>query len=302
MIEEVTVVTPEPLRFLILNCYPRESRRRFDELDVGHPHQLFRRCLLKYAPNAKVEVRFVADVDEPLPSANELGRYDGIVWTGSDLTIYHTHDPRVARQIELARLIYRVGIPSYGSCWGIQMAAVAAGGEVRRNAKGREWGVARDIARTAEGKDSFLLRGKPDRYSGFIMHLDEVTRLPQGARLLATGEHTRVQAMEVVHRNGVFWATQYHPEYDFYEMGRLIRARAEALVREGFFGSTEEVLRHVELYFSLHRDPSSPRLRAQLGVGDEIIDPSVRERELRNWIEFLVLPLRKERRSYAVGG
>jgi len=295
-------LTPEALRFLILNCYPRESRRRFDEMDVGHPHHLFRRCLLKYAPNAKVDIRFIADVEEPLPSARELRRYDGIIWTGSDLTVYHSHDPRVTRQIELARLIYGLGIPSYGSCWGIQMAAVAAGGEVRRNPKGREWGVALGIARTVAGKNSALLKGKPERYSGFVMHLDEVTKLPREAKLLATGDHTRVQAVEVIYRNGVFWATQYHPEYDFYEMGRLIRARAEALVQEGFFASTNEVMRHVELYFSLNKNSLSPELRAELRVGDDIMDPSVRELELRNWIEFLVLSLRKERRAYAVGG
>jgi len=301
MIEQVTVVTSESLRFLVLNCYPKESRRKFDEMDVGHPHHLFRRCLLKYAPNAKVDVHFVADVDEPLPSANKLRRYDGIIWTGSDLTIYHTYDPRVVRQIELCRRIYGLGIPCYGSCWGIQVATVAAGGEVQRNPRGREWGVARDIVRTAEGKTSLLLRGKPDRYSGFTMHLDEVTKLPQEAKLLATGEHTRVQAIEVTYRNGVFWATQYHPEYNFYEMGRLIRARAEALVQEGFFRSTEDVLRQVKLYFSLHNNPSSPGIRVKLGVGNEIIHPPMRELELKNWIEFLVWTLRRERRSYAVG-
>ena len=32
-----------------------------------------------------------------------------------------------------------------GSCWGIQMAAVVAGGVIAKNPKGREWGIAKAI-------------------------------------------------------------------------------------------------------------------------------------------------------------
>ena len=220
-----------PLRICILNGYPRASRENFDFSGVRHPHQLFKDFLKRYVPDATVDVLFVADPDDTLPAAVGLSSYDGYIWTGSDLTIYHSDDIRVKRQIELARQIYRLGIPSCGSCWGIQMAAVAAGGDVAKNPNGREWGIARRIIRTENGKRSKLLAGKPDIYDGFTMHLDEVVRLPSGATLLATNEHTRVQALEVRHANGTFWASQYHPEYDLREMARLIAARAEPLIK-----------------------------------------------------------------------
>ena len=122
------------------------------------------------------------------------------------------------------------------------------------------------------------------------MHLDEVTKLPAGATLLAINEHTHVQAVEVKHANGVFWATQYHPEYNLYEMARLIAARGEPLVNEGFFRTTDEVARYAEKMRSLHEDPSSEVLRSELKVGDDIIDATIRQQEMRNWIDYLVIP------------
>ena len=41
---------------------------------------------------------------------------------------------------------------------------------------------------------------------------------------------------------------------------------------------------------ALHRDPQSAPLRATLAVSDDILDPIIREQELRNWIDHQVLP------------
>ncbi len=278
------------LSICILNGYPRASREKFDLSDVGHPHDMYKAFLRDYVPQARVDVVFVADLDQTLPSGTSLTSYDAYIWTGSDLTIYEVDDPRVRRQIELARAIYKAGVPMYGSCWGIQMAAVAAGGEVKRNPRGREWGIGRNIRRTDAGKKSLLLKGKPDVYNGFVMHLDEVTRIPAGGTLLATNDHSRVQALEVHYLNGTFWATQYHPEYDLYEMGRLIAARAQALVKEGFFPNEEAVVEYANKMKALHEHPDDVALREELNVGDDILDPRIRQQELRNWIDYLVLP------------
>ncbi|KPJ79076.1 MAG: hypothetical protein AMJ54_00960 [Deltaproteobacteria bacterium SG8_13] len=277
----------------ILNGYPKASRENFDLAGVGHPHDFFKDFLNRYVQKVTVDVLFVADAGETLPAGAGLTSYDGYIWTGSDLTIYSTDDFRVSRQIELAREIYRAGVPSYGSCWGIQMAAVAAGGDVAKNPKGREWGIARRIVRTEDGRRSSMLAGKPDRYDGFIMHLDEVTRLPSGATLLATNEHTRVQALEVRYAKGIFWASQYHPEYNLQEMARLIAARAEPLVAEGFFKDTAQVRSHARDLQTLHEQPNSTELREKLAIGSDILTAEIREQELRNWMDFLVLPSMK---------
>ena len=93
---------PAPRRFCIVNCYPAASRENFDRFDVGHPHDLFRGFLRREAPNASAEIVYVADPGFALPPGTSIDDFDGFIWTGSDLTVYHTDDPRVAAQIAFA--------------------------------------------------------------------------------------------------------------------------------------------------------------------------------------------------------
>ncbi len=279
------------LKFLIVNGYPQASRDNFDRSDVAHPHDLYRRLLDRYAPGSESRVFFVADVENRMPTAEELRAFQGVIWTGSDQTIYHTHEEKVARQIELARMVYRLGVPQFGSCWGVQMAAVAAGGKVGPNPKGREWGFAPRIELTAAGREHPLTAGKPAVFQGIEMHLDHVTELPPEGVLLATGEHTRVQALAAEYEGGQFWATQYHPEFDLWENARLIAARAGALVREGFFEKEEDVLRYAEEMKQLFKNPNDEELRQKLGVDETLLDDRIRQLEFANWLEYLVRPL-----------
>ena len=56
--------------------------------------------------------------------------------------------PEIERQVELVRAVLAAGTPMFGSCWGLQVLTVAAGGSVRRNPKGREIGFGRRIRLT----------------------------------------------------------------------------------------------------------------------------------------------------------
>ena len=279
--------TMAPLRICIVNCYPAASRENFDRSDVGHPHDLFRDFLRREAPNATTEIVYVADPDFALPPGTTIGDFDAFIWTGSDLTVYHTDDPRVAAQITFANALMDAGSTCWGSCWGIQLASLVAGGEVAVNPRGREWGIARDIRLTDAARTSPMHAGKPAVFDAFIMHLDEVTRLPDGTPLLATNTHTPIQAAIVERGTAAFWSTQYHPEYNLHEMGRLIAARAKALVREGFFPDEAAVATYAARMKELAANPDSAELRAELDVGDDIIDPRIRELELRNWLRFI---------------
>jgi len=276
-------------RFCIVNCYPAASRENFDRFDVGHPHDLFRGFLRREAPNASAEIVYVADPGFALPPGTSIDDFDGFIWTGSDLTVYHTDDPRVATQIAFAGELIRAGAASWGSCWGIQLASQVTGGEVAANPRGREWGIARDIQLTDAARTSPMLSGKPAEFDAFIMHLDEVTRLPEGTPLLATNAHSHVQAAVFEVGDASFWCTQYHPEYNLFEMGRLIAARAKALVREGLFPDEAAVAAYAGKMKDLAANPESVALRTELDVGDDIIDPQIREVELRNWLRFIDL-------------
>jgi GMP synthase (glutamine-hydrolysing) len=276
------------LTICIINGYPEKNRQALTGAGVAGADELYIRVLGKLVPDAKVDVFMIADPGTSLPRGADIASYDAFIWTGSNLTIYED-DPRVTRQIEFARQVFEVGRPSFGSCWGVQMAAVAAGGEVRKNPNGRELGFGRKIRLTAEGQAHPMYAGKPEVFDGFIMHLDEVSRIPSGARLLATNEHTPVQALEVRHKNGIFWATQYHPEYDLYEMARLFVARNESLIKEGFFADRAALEAKVASMETLGRHPDRKDLRWDLAVEDDVLVDRIRQCELRNWLEKLVM-------------
>jgi GMP synthase (glutamine-hydrolysing) len=193
----------------------------------------------------------------------------------------------VAPQIAFARALMQEGAASWGSCWGLQLASLVAGGEVAANPRGREWGIARGIRLTEAARTSPMLAGKPAVFDAFIMHLDEVTRLPEGTPLLATNSHTAVQAAVIEDGDASYWSTQYHPEYNLHEMARLIAARSRALVREGFFPDVAAVETYAATMKALSANPDSAELRVELDVGDDIIDPQIRELELRNWLRFI---------------
>jgi GMP synthase (glutamine-hydrolysing) len=280
---------PSTLRFLIIDGYPKASREEFDVVGMKHAWRLYAEMLKKYLPEAEYSLWLPSDNPTP-PDGLGPEHYDGVLWTGCNLTIYHLDDDRVTRQIDFAKKSYEVGTPGFGTCWGIQMAAAAAGGEVRANPRGREMGIARKIRLTTEGLQHPMLEGKPFVYVGYISHLDEVTQLPPGGVLLASNDFTHVQAIEVKHQKGTFWATQYHPEYDLHEVARLITARAGKLVAEGFFQSHEALVQYVDKLETLHRNPDRKDLRWELDIDDDVLSDQVRQVEFRNWINKLVLP------------
>jgi GMP synthase (glutamine-hydrolysing) len=280
---------PSTLRFLIIDGYPKPSRDEFDVVGMKYAWLLYAGMLKKYLPEAEYSLWLPSDNPAP-PDGLGPEHYAGILWPGCNLTIYHRDDIRVTRQVEFARKSYEVGTPAFGTCWGIQMAAVAAGGEVRANPRGREMGLGRKIWLTAAGLEHPMYEGKPPVYNGFSSHLDEITQLPPGGVLLATNDFTHVQAIGVKHAKGTFWGLAYHPEYDLHEMARLITARAQKLVAEDFFQSHEELAQYVEKLETLHQNPNRKDLRWQLDIDDDVLSDQVRQVEFRNWINKLVLP------------
>jgi len=280
---------PSTLRFLIIDGYPKPSRDEFDVVGMKYAWLLYEEMLKKYLPEAQCSIWLASDHAAP-PDGLGPEHYTGILWPGCNLTIYELDNTRVTRQIEFARKSYEVGTPGFGTCWGIQMAAVAAGGEVRANPRGREMGIGRKIRLTAEGLQHPMFEGKPPVYNGFSSHLDEVTQLPPGGVLLASNDFTHVQAIEVKHAKGTFWGLAYHPEYDLHEVARLIMARAPKLVAEGFFQSHEALVQYVEKLETLHQNPNRKDLRWELDIDDDVLSDQVRQVEFRNWINKLVLP------------
>ena len=73
-------------------------------------------------------------------------------------------------------------------------------------------------------------------------------------------------------------------------MADLIRCREDRLIGMGFFSDSKEVTEYTEKLDELHENPQSKHDAWQLGIDSDVLDPDFRQQEVRNWVEYLVLP------------
>lgn len=280
----------DQLKFLVIEGYGKASR---DALAVGGmtlASDLYRKMLLSLAPNAMVDIVTPADPDWSFPTGVELKSYDGSAMTGSNLTALDADNPAVRSQVDLQRELFRKGVPSFGSCWALQVGTVAAGGKVGINPKGREMGFGRKIRLTDQGMSHPMYTGKGKVFDVFASHEDQIHLPPSNSKVLAGNAISDIQALEIQHENGVMWAVQYHPEYNTKEMAALIRCRGERLINMGFFADSAEIAAYTDRLDALYEDPNRKDAAWNLGIDEDILDDNIRCREVLNWIEHLVLP------------
>lgn len=242
--------------------------------------------------DAEVDCTIVrpADDDDPgLPEGMSPSDFHGAAWTGSGLSLCGPETGAVTRQVELARCLFRAGVPVFGSCWGLQVAAVALGGSVRRNPRGREIGIARRIICTDAGIAHPMFRDKPKVFDAIAVHSDEVERAPAGMRVLAFNAMSAIQAADVRDGQGrtVFWGVQYHPEYDFREIASSLRRACDGMIAEGMVRTRDEMQAYVGELVAMQADPGRADLAWRHGVDETVLDPRVRHAELSAWLAFL---------------
>ena len=280
----------KPCHLLIIDGYNKKSRDDLENAGMKLASVLYADMLKAYLPDATYDILLPSDEGTTLPDNEALAKYDGVLWTGCNLSINDLENASVRMQLDLARAAYEIGLPSFGSCWGLQIAVVAAGGEVRPNPNGKEMGIARKISLADEALNHPMFAGKPRFFEAFISHDDMVTKLPEGACALAGNSWTAIQAAAITHKKGTFWAVQYHPEYDLDGMACLIVAREQKLIELDFYKDHEDLTSHVNRMKALAAEPARKDLRWQLVIDDDVLDPSVRQCEFINWIKAVLLP------------
>ncbi|MGJ5068842.1 type 1 glutamine amidotransferase [Bradyrhizobium oligotrophicum] len=272
------------LRLLVLEGNSLDGRRRWAEIAGATPSESYADVLRALAPEAAIDIATPADADARLPQPIEA--YQGIVITGSALNIYQ-REPESLRQIELVRTVFARGVPMFGSCWGLQLASVAAGGEVSLNPAGREVGFARKIALTEAGRDHPMHAARGAVFDAPAIHSDIVTRLPPDATVTARNAMSEVQAAEIRSGRGRFWGVQYHPEFSLQDIAWVIRRIGRPLVEEGFFADPAELERYAADLATLHHDRARRDILWRLGLDQDVANDRVRQAEISNWIASL---------------
>lgn len=283
------------INILIADGNARDDRETLATYNGLAPSGLVERLLTSMDSEINVEIICPSDAD--ISSALPLEDYDGILITGSSLNVYDQR-PEVFRQIEFAKSAFQSGTPMFGICWGLQVAVVAAGGEVAASTSEAcrcEVPLAHGITLTQPGLRHPMHRQRPATFDALAFHIDHIITLPKNATITARNEHF-IQGLEIVSGKSVFWGVQYHPEVTAQEMAGYMRSCAPALVANARYSSPEAVQEAAGLLV----DSPSGAHNSQAGEPNDFSAGRVfAPIEIENWLEHQVRPfsMAKQRRD-----
>ncbi|MEO1768019.1 glutamine-hydrolyzing GMP synthase [Thiobacter aerophilum] len=144
----------------------------------------------------------------------------GIILSGGPASVYEAETPRAPD------VVFRLGVPVLGICYGMQTMAAQLGGKVE-NASHREFGYAEVRVRG----HSRLLADIQDRCDSdgkcwldvWMSHGDKVTEPPPGFKVICENAATPIAGMADETRH--FYGLQFHPEVTHTLQGKAIIAR-----------------------------------------------------------------------------
>ncbi|MCF3629610.1 type 1 glutamine amidotransferase [Thalassospiraceae bacterium LMO-SO8] len=285
-------MTAPKLRILIIEGNTAAGNAAMAAAGVGTNADQYAAAVRRTQPDADIRFAHPADRTDALPPGAALSDFDGAILGGSGLFVRaQGNAPEVQRQVDLVRALFGAGVPMLGSCWGLQVAAVAAGGDVAPSPNGREVGICRAITLSDAGVGFPMFAGKPRTFDSLAIHYDEVTRLPTGAAVLAANGHSPIQAAAFTFEKGVFWGVQYHPEFSFPHMARLIRRYGADMVTQGIYPDQAAMDRETEAMLRLDTRVEGDKAHAAMpsadpGFSETVTDAAMRCREIDNWLQF----------------
>jgi GMP synthase (glutamine-hydrolysing) len=144
----------------------------------------------------------------------------GIILSGSHASAYDESSLKVPAEV------FSAGVPVLGICYGMQAMAQQLGGEVSY-ADHREFGYAevraRGHTRLLKDIDDFTTPEGHGMLKVWMSHGDQVTRLPEGFKVMASTASCPIAGMADEARK--FYAVQFHPEVTHTIKGQALLER-----------------------------------------------------------------------------
>lgn len=135
--------------------------------------------------------------------------YKGVIFTGGPHSVYEETSPHYDSQI------LNAGIPILGICYGAQLMAYMAGGEIKSAENSSEYG--KTLIKTT---DNVLFKDVPTESVCWMSHTDFIRKAPDGFEIIATTSKCPVAAMCDGKR--ALYAVQFHPEVTHTEYGKQL--------------------------------------------------------------------------------
>jgi GMP synthase (glutamine-hydrolysing) len=150
-----------------------------------------------------------AYLDEPVPES--MTGIDALLVMGGAMGANDdAAHPWLTATKELIRQAVEHRIPTLGICLGHQLGAVALGGVVNKNPRGKQFGLI-PVGWTDAARDDALLSAAPLHARALQWNDDVVVQAPPDAVVLAQTEHAEIQALRFA---PAAWGLQWHPEVD----------------------------------------------------------------------------------------
>jgi len=271
------------MNILIVDGNEREASERYTKMGMDTQYEVYKKVLKKFSPsNYNISILHPACKENYLPFGVSLDDFDGVAWTGSLLNIYDM-SPSIINQIELAKNLFTKKNKIFGSCWGLQVLVTAAGGKIRKNPKGLEAVVAKEITINDDGINHAMYKGKNRVFDAFCWHYDETETLPSNAKLLASNKKSEVQSINFDINDSSVWAVQYHPEFDPIWIAGLMQQREEILLKEKIF-SEKKYFKEELNFFSNYKNSQNKKNEDKY---KDLINLNNHYLELSNWIKQL---------------
>jgi GMP synthase (glutamine-hydrolysing) len=178
---------------------------------------------------AGVETCVVDVINGDEKSLPEPEKCAGVVITGSHAMVTDELSWSVKVEKWIPSLL-QTRIPLFGICYGHQLLARAAGGNVGFHPHGKEIGTVQINLFPDSTKDS-LFQSLPQSFDVHVTHAQSVLRLPPGATRLAANSYEANHAFRVGH---CAWGVQFHPEFNADIMRSYIKEQTVELMSIGF--------------------------------------------------------------------
>ena len=211
------------LKLLIVEGNTKEENSNFNKAGCVPQSENFKQHVKMLEPNCEINIVEPGDDSAISKIIASLKKYDGIILTGSTLRI-DDFSNEIKKHIEFAKTCFKHEKKIFAACWGLQIAATAAGGKCRVAPSGPHVGIAYDIELTDEGKKHKLYSSKPHKFTTPAFNYDEVEIPPNNAVVLASNKINKFEALHFTVGNSEIWGLQYHPEIPYDYMIKLIKA------------------------------------------------------------------------------
>ncbi len=258
------------LKLLIVEGNTKEENSNFNKAGCVPQSENFKQHVKMFEPNCEINIVEPGDDSVISKIIASLKKYDGIILTGSTLRI-NDFSNEIKKHIDFVKTCFKHEKKIFAACWGLQIAATAAGGKCRVAPSGPHVGIAYDIELTNEGKKHKLYSSKPYKFTTPAFNYDEVEIPPNNAVVLASNKINKFEALHFTVGNSEIWGLQYHPEIPYDYMIKLIKHRSQKLINNKSFKNETEINHHINLIE-----------KAKVELNDDM-----RLLELKNWLNYL---------------